>query len=225
MKHNSCINLHAQSSVAASVAIAVAAATSGVAARPLPPAGYGPVSAEHLAYLKKSGFPESCLGSLSVFSTQNLDGFTIRVGSELIEYITSGPVVVMGDADFASNVAINISGNRDFFMNVVGWLSQQENLIAIRPKEAGDSRLTLTNDQARRIAWLALLILGVLAFAGLGIANLLIGPPSGTSLSRNAAQDPAFLEVALVMERACLNCHSNIHGSTGPSTRGQRFVR
>jgi DmsE family decaheme c-type cytochrome len=25
--------------------------------------------------------------------------------------------------------------------------------------------------------------------------------------------------------RGCLNCHSNIHGSTGPSTRGQHFVR
>jgi ABC-type uncharacterized transport system involved in gliding motility auxiliary subunit len=68
-------------------------------------------------------------------------------------------VVVMGDSDFASNVAINISGNRDFFMNIVGWLSQQENLIAIRPREAGDSRLTLTNDQARRIAWFALFLL------------------------------------------------------------------
>ena len=68
-------------------------------------------------------------------------------------------VVVMGDADFASSVAINISGNRDLFMNIVGWLSQQENLIAIRPREAGDSRLTLTNDQARRIAWLALFVL------------------------------------------------------------------
>jgi ABC-type uncharacterized transport system involved in gliding motility auxiliary subunit len=68
-------------------------------------------------------------------------------------------VVVMGDSDFASNAAINISGNRDLFMNIVGWLAQQENLISIRPREAGDSRLTLTNDQARRIAWLALLIL------------------------------------------------------------------
>ena len=84
-----CINLQAQSGIAASVAIAVAAVTSGVAARPLPPAGYGPVSAEHLAYLKKSGFPESCLNSLAVFSTQNLDGFTILVGSELIEYIST----------------------------------------------------------------------------------------------------------------------------------------
>jgi ABC-type uncharacterized transport system involved in gliding motility auxiliary subunit len=68
-------------------------------------------------------------------------------------------VVVMGDSDFASNFAINISGNRDFFMNIVGWLSQQENLIAIRPRESGDSRLTLTADQSRRIAWLALLII------------------------------------------------------------------
>jgi len=33
----------------------------------------------------------------------------------------------MGDSDFASNVAINISGNRDMFLNIVGWLSQQEN--------------------------------------------------------------------------------------------------
>ena len=43
-------------------------------------------------------------------------------------------VVVVGDSDFAANVAINISGNRDLFMNIVGWLSQQENLIAIRPQ-------------------------------------------------------------------------------------------
>jgi len=75
-------------------------------------------------------------------------------------------VVVMGDSDFASNAAVNISGNRDLFMNIVGWLTQQENLISIRPKEAGDSRLTLTNDQARRIAWLALFVIpgGILAF-------------------------------------------------------------
>ncbi len=90
MKHNSCINLHAQSSVAASVAIAVAATSSGAATPQLPPAGYGQVSAEHLAYLKKYGFPESCLDSLTIFSAQNLDGFAILIGSEIIEFITWG---------------------------------------------------------------------------------------------------------------------------------------
>lgn len=48
-------------------------------------------------------------------------------------------VVVFGDSDFVSNSARGISGNRDLFMNTLGWLSQQENLISIRPKEA-DSR-------------------------------------------------------------------------------------
>jgi len=74
-------------------------------------------------------------------------------------------VVVMGDSDFAANMAVNVSGNRDFFMNVVGWLTQQENLIAIRPKEPGESRLTLTNDQARRIGWFGLLLLPAAIFA------------------------------------------------------------
>ena len=56
-------------------------------------------------------------------------------------------VVVFGDSDFAANGALGIQGNRDLFMNTVGWLSQQENLISIRPKEADDRRLTLTATQ------------------------------------------------------------------------------
>ena len=53
-------------------------------------------------------------------------------------------VAVIGDSDFAANYALGIQGNRDLFMNTVNWLAQQENLIAIRPREAADRRLTLT---------------------------------------------------------------------------------
>jgi len=56
-------------------------------------------------------------------------------------------VAVIGDSDFASNAYLGGEGNRDLFMNVVGWLSQQENLISIRPREAADRRLTLTASQ------------------------------------------------------------------------------
>src|SRR5207245_2311051 len=52
-------------------------------------------------------------------------------------------VAVFGDSDFAANGGLGIQGNRDLFMNTVGWLSQQENLISIRPKEADDRRITL----------------------------------------------------------------------------------
>jgi ABC-type uncharacterized transport system involved in gliding motility auxiliary subunit len=56
-------------------------------------------------------------------------------------------VAVIGDSDFASNAYLGGEGNRDLFMNALSWLSQQENLIAIRPREAADRRLTLTASQ------------------------------------------------------------------------------
>ena len=73
-------------------------------------------------------------------------------------------VVVFGDSDFASNGALGIEGNKDLFMNTLGWLSQQENLISIRPKEADDRRLTLTAVQQSNIMWLSLLIVPALVF-------------------------------------------------------------
>ena len=73
-------------------------------------------------------------------------------------------VVVFGDSDFASAAAIGISGNRDLFMNAVSWLAQQENLIAIRPKEADDRRVTMTANQQLRVIILALVVVPMLVF-------------------------------------------------------------
>ena len=77
-------------------------------------------------------------------------------------------VVVIGDSDFAANSGLGIQGNRDLFMNIVGWLSQQENLISIRPKEADDRRITLTATQQANIQWLSLLIIPASIF-GMGV--------------------------------------------------------
>ena len=76
--------------------------------------------------------------------------------------------MVVGDSDFAANGGLGIQGNRDLFMNTVGWLSQQENLISIRPKEADDRRITLTATQQTNIAWLSLLIIPGFVF-GTGV--------------------------------------------------------
>lgn len=76
-------------------------------------------------------------------------------------------VIVIGDSDFAANAYLGIGGNRDFFMNMTGWLSQQENLISIRPKEPDDRRITLTATQQANIQWLAILIMpGVIFGSG-----------------------------------------------------------
>ncbi len=74
-------------------------------------------------------------------------------------------IVAVGDSDYASNMAIGIAGNRDFFMNSMNWLSQQENLIAVRPRQPEDRRLTLTADQQNRIMILVLFIIPGLVFA------------------------------------------------------------
>lgn len=74
-------------------------------------------------------------------------------------------IVAVGDSDFASNVAIAIAGNQDFFMNSLNWLSQQENLIAVRPRQPEDRRLTLTADQQYRVMILVLFIIPGLVFA------------------------------------------------------------
>jgi ABC-type uncharacterized transport system involved in gliding motility auxiliary subunit len=67
-------------------------------------------------------------------------------------------VVVFGDSDFASNLALGVSGNQDLFMNAVNWLAQQENLIAIHPREADDRRITMTASQQLQVIILVLFL-------------------------------------------------------------------
>jgi len=79
-------------------------------------------------------------------------------------------LAMIGDSDFAANGTLGVPGNRDLFMNTVGWLSQQDNLISIRPKEPDDRRITLTATQESNIFWLSLLIVPGCIF-GAGIAS------------------------------------------------------
>ena len=74
-------------------------------------------------------------------------------------------IVAIGDSDFAGNSALGVQGNQDLFLNTINWLAQQENLIAIRPREAQDRRLSLSADQQQRIMLLSLLIIPGLVFA------------------------------------------------------------
>ncbi len=56
-------------------------------------------------------------------------------------------IVVFGDSDFASNAYGGVPGNLNLFANAISWLAGQENLIAIRPTEAEDRRVTMTPNQ------------------------------------------------------------------------------
>jgi ABC-type uncharacterized transport system involved in gliding motility auxiliary subunit len=79
-----------------------------------------------------------------------------------------GRAVVFGDSDWASNSLLGFQGNQDFFLNVVAWLSEDADMISIRPREPEDQRLFLTRDQQRSVGAVALAVIPGL-FVVLGV--------------------------------------------------------
>ena len=75
-----------------------------------------------------------------------------------------GRFVVVGSSDWVANSVLRFAGNRDMFLNMMNWLSSDEDLISIRPKEPEDRRLTLNRNQMSiiRITSQFLLPLGIL---------------------------------------------------------------
>jgi ABC-type uncharacterized transport system involved in gliding motility auxiliary subunit len=63
----------------------------------------------------------------------------------------SGRFVVVGNSGWASNQALGFSGNRNLLLNMVNWLSSDEDLISIRPKAPEDRRISLTIAQFRMV--------------------------------------------------------------------------
>jgi len=75
-----------------------------------------------------------------------------------------GRFVVTGTSIWVSNQLIRQPvANRNVFINMMNWLSSDEELISIRPKDPDDRRLTLTAQQSAGIAWTAQLIIPSLA--------------------------------------------------------------
>ena len=54
---------------------------------------------------------------------------------------TKTRIVAVGDADFASNFFFEATGGGDLFLNAVNWLTLEEDLISIRPKEPNQRTL------------------------------------------------------------------------------------
>ncbi len=71
-------------------------------------------------------------------------------------------VVVVGDADFLSNQYLGNGSNLALGLNMINWLSHDDNLIAISPRSAIDTRLDLSENYPIFIAVFFLLVLPLL---------------------------------------------------------------
>ena len=72
-------------------------------------------------------------------------------------------MVVVGDSDFASDIYVSQApGNMDFFLNIVSWLAEEEDLIAVRPKEPDNRTITLSMKQQNLILFFLIILLPLL---------------------------------------------------------------
>ena len=84
----------------------------------------------------------------------------------------AGRIIVVGTSQWAENRAMGSRtlGNRDLFMNMINWLSADEDLISIRPKSTEDRPLTLTAQKLNLVFWLSVIIFP-LGIVGFGLAT------------------------------------------------------
>ncbi len=68
---------------------------------------------------------------------------TYNTGQENVQ----GRFVVVGSSSWVANRFIAFNGNSDLALNAINWLSSDEDLISIRPKEREDRRITMTRAQ------------------------------------------------------------------------------
>jgi ABC-type uncharacterized transport system involved in gliding motility auxiliary subunit len=82
---------------------------------------------------------------------------------------TWGKILVVGDSDFASNKFLK-AGNKDFLLNMLNWLAEENILISVRRKEPGLTPLLLTAVQGKIVFWLSVVIVpSLLLVTGLGV--------------------------------------------------------
>jgi ABC-type uncharacterized transport system involved in gliding motility auxiliary subunit len=63
------------------------------------------------------------------------------------------------------NNILRFNGNRDLFLNMMSWLSSDEDLISIRPKEPEDRRLNLSGRQMSVLFYSSMVFLPLIVVA------------------------------------------------------------
>lgn len=84
---------------------------------------------------------------------------TDEIASEDEEEEPEGRIVVVGSFGFATNYGLSLGGNQDLLLNMMNWLSSDEDLISIRPKDPDSTPVEMTSAEMRRIFFSSMLLL------------------------------------------------------------------
>ncbi len=81
-----------------------------------------------------------------------------------------GRFVVIGSSNWCSNSFLRFNGNRDLFLNIYNWLSSDEDLISIRPKEPEDRRLNMNARQVSMVFYTTVILIPLfIILAGISV--------------------------------------------------------
>lgn len=93
-----------------------------------------------------------------------------EIKSQVDKKINKGELIVIGDSEFAANAYANVSGNLDFFLNIVNWMAEEEDRVAIRPRQAAMDPIALSSEQLYALSGIAVIALpGLILFVGIWI--------------------------------------------------------
>jgi ABC-type uncharacterized transport system involved in gliding motility auxiliary subunit len=83
---------------------------------------------------------------------------------------SQGRFVVVGSSSWLANGFISFNGNNDLALNAINWLSSDEDLISIRPKEREDRPITMTGAQLSWVRAVSQFLLPmIVVVAGVGV--------------------------------------------------------
>lgn len=97
---------------------------------------------------------------------------TLAAAGTLSEGNNKNRFIVIGTAQFALNnlLGSRAVGNGDLFLNMVNWLSSDEDLISIRPKEPENQTLNMSGQRGPLMFWMSV-VLFPLAVVGMGLGT------------------------------------------------------
>jgi ABC-type uncharacterized transport system involved in gliding motility auxiliary subunit len=116
------------------------------------------------------------------YATNNLKSQEIRIDTKKDKkgpltlaaagtYSGKGRFVVVGSSNWIGNNYLRFNGNRDLFLNMMNWLSADEDLISIRPKEPADQAVNVQKlgQSIQRIFFASIVFLPLIVIAS-GVA-------------------------------------------------------
>jgi ABC-type transport system involved in multi-copper enzyme maturation permease subunit len=134
--------------------------------------------AEPLGWSSEQGWAEADLGRHASGGVPEFDEQADRPGP--IPVVAAGQrggsrLVVVGSDHFALNAwlreDVGSSNGRDLILNLIGWLTQRDELLGIRARDREHVKLVLLPEQLKRMTWMCLL--GLPGFAvGVGLLVL-----------------------------------------------------